>query len=84
MSTVCDSRGITSHFYKYFHHNKLHGESGLQVHDSHRLKAENYLHATYSSGSVCVSGLSFMNFIFTQTDVSHNTRTHSSTSSTIS
>lgn len=34
--------------------------------------------------SVRVSGLSFMNFIFTQADVSHNTRTHSSTSSTIS
>ena len=32
-------------------------ESGLQVHDSHRLKAESYLHVTYSSGSICVSGL---------------------------
>ena len=39
-------------------------ESGLQVHDSHRLKAKSYLHVTYSSGSICVlSGLSFVNFI---------------------
>ena len=33
-------------------------ESSLVVHESHRLKAQSYLHVTYSGGSVCVSGLS--------------------------
>ena len=42
-------------------------ESSFPVHDSHRLKAQNYLHATYSGGSICVSGLS----VHTVTDCSH-------------
>ena len=33
-------------------------ESGLPVHNSHRLKVHSYLHTTYSGGSICVSGLS--------------------------
>ena len=32
-------------------------KSGLSVHNSHRLKAQCYLHATYSGGSICVSVL---------------------------
>ena len=33
-------------------------KSGLSVHNSHRCKAQSYLHATYSGESICVSGLS--------------------------
>ena len=32
-------------------------KSGLSVHNSHRLKAQCYLHATYTGGSICVSVL---------------------------
>ena len=32
-------------------------ESGLSVHDSHRLKTQSYLHATYHGGSIYESGL---------------------------
>ena len=42
-------------------------ESGLPVHDSHRLKAQSYLNTTYSGGSICVSGL----LVHTGTDCSH-------------
>ena len=33
-------------------------KSGLSVHNSHRLKAQRYLHATYLSRSICKCGLS--------------------------
>ena len=33
-------------------------ECGLSVHDSHKLKAQSYLHATYLSGSISKSGMS--------------------------
>ena len=36
-------------------------ESGLSVHDSHRLQAQSYHHATYSGGSICEFGLSLHN-----------------------
>ena len=39
----------------------------VKVAYSHRLKAQSYLHATYSSGSICVSGLS----VHKVTDCSH-------------
>ena len=29
----------------------------MSVHDSHRMKAQSYFHATYLSGSICKSGL---------------------------
>ena len=36
-------------------------ECGLLVHDSHRLKAQSFVHATSLSGSICESGLSVHN-----------------------
>ena len=42
-------------------------ECGLSVHDSHRLKAQSYVHATYLSGSICKISLS----VHTFTDCSH-------------
>ena len=29
MPSVCDCRGLTSHFHKHFHHNKLHGDGSV-------------------------------------------------------
>ena len=65
VAAVCDCRGLTSHIHRYFYQYKYVFEvlgsiskSGLLVHDSHRLKAQSYLHATCSGGSICVSGLS--------------------------
>ena len=46
-------------------------KSGLSVHNSHRLKAQSYLHATYSGKSICVGGFS----VHTVTDCSHRTIT---------
>ena len=54
---VCDCCGLTSHFHKYFHHSKLHGDGSMAA-VCHRLKAQSYFHATYLSGSICKSGLS--------------------------
>ena len=33
MPSVCGCRGLTSHFYRYFHHNKLHGDGSVAIVD---------------------------------------------------
>ena len=61
----------TYHWYQYISQwlidirSKRISVCGLSVHDSHRLKAQSYLHATYSDGSIC--GL----LVHTVTDYSH-------------
>ena len=31
MPLVCDCCGLTSHFHKHFHHNKLHGDTSTRI-----------------------------------------------------
>ena len=33
MPSICGCHGLTSHFYRYFHHNKLHGDDSVAVVD---------------------------------------------------
>ena len=51
-----------------YHHATYFGgsicESGLLVHNSHRLQAQSYHHATYSSGSICESGLFWWKYMW--------------------
>ena len=47
-----------SHYHHATYYSESIWESGLSVHNSHRLKAQSYLHATYLSQSICKSGLS--------------------------
>ena len=49
--SVCDCCELTSHFPKYFHHNKLHGDCSVAVVCDYR-GPTSYLHATYSDGSI--------------------------------